>query len=114
MIETAIADETAIKNNSFENEVLIGTNISRIEFETVQFIKCKFQNCDFSKSSFYTANFSNCDFANCIFKDTYWKKSRIVDCKGDGSNFSNSHLKESILSGSSFCYANCFHTVWEN
>ncbi|MEG1537263.1 MAG: pentapeptide repeat-containing protein [Clostridiales bacterium] len=23
-------------------------------------------------------------------------------------------MKESILSGSSFCYANCFHTVWEN
>lgn len=94
MLETSILnaqieEDRYISHSNFENELLIGVDISRIEFESVQFTKCEFENCDFTKASFYNTHFINCNFSNCIFTESYWKNAEILSCKGDGGNFSH-------------------------
>jgi uncharacterized protein YjbI with pentapeptide repeats len=83
-IEQARVDENCIGNINFEDEVLIDFDISGLEFEKIQFVKCTFERCDFSGSSFYHVIFVNCDFSNCIFTETFWKQSNIADCLIDG------------------------------
>jgi uncharacterized protein YjbI with pentapeptide repeats len=46
--------------------------------------------------------------------ESYWKGSRILTCKGDGSNFSKSHMKETSLADGSFRYADFSSSVLEN
>jgi uncharacterized protein YjbI with pentapeptide repeats len=58
--------------------------------------------------------FENCNFANCTFTESYWKGSKILTCKGDGSNFSKSHMKETSLADGSFRYADFSGSVLEN
>ena len=102
-----------IQNMHFENEVVTDADLSKIEFEFVQFVKCQFTNCDFSKASFCNVVFENCIITNCIFAESYWRKSKLIECKGDGSNFSQCCFKEVAVFNSSLCYVNCANTVWK-
>jgi len=113
-IIAAQSDDNRIERMRFEGEMLSDVDIARIEFESVQFIQCQFSKCNFSKASFYNSVFENCNFANCIFMESYWKGSKILTCKGDGSNFSKSHMKETSLADGSFRYADFSSSVLEN
>ena len=113
-IITAQSDDNFIERMRFENEIISDIDSARMKFESIQFIQCQFNKCDFSKASFYDSVFDNCNFANCIFTGSYWKGSKILTCKGDGSNFSKSHMKETSLVDSSFRYANFSSSVLEN
>ena len=113
MISEARSVDDYIQNISFENEVITAADFSKIEFESVQFVKCQFIKCDFSKDSFYDVVFENCILSNCLFTESYWKQASLLECKGDGSNFSQSCFKEVAISGSSLCYVSCANTVWK-
>jgi hypothetical protein len=42
-IAAARADENCIVNINFEDEALVDFDVSGLEFERIQFIKCKFE-----------------------------------------------------------------------
>ena len=117
MLEKMISDarklDDYIQNMHFENEVITDADFSKVEFESVQFVKCQFIKCSFSKDSFYNVVFKNCILSNCIFTESYWRKSKILECKSDGSNFSQSCFKQVTILDSSLCYANCANTAWK-
>ena len=110
----AKTDETPINHMRFENETLIESDISRIDFNCVHFVKCRFAACDFTRVNFYDSRFEDCDISNCKFSGSYWKGTKIVRCKAAGSDFGQSSFKEVLLDGCSFHYANCVKTTWAN
>ncbi len=110
----AVEEEKPIEGMQFEGEWMEEMDISRMEFDQVTFTKCRFISCDFLAASFYDVMFINCEFSNCNFKESYWKRVTIKDCKADGSKFGRSSFRELHITGSTFCYANCIQTLWEN
>ena len=69
--DTRFDDDNYIRNMNFESEVLTDVNIAKIEFESVQVVKCQFINCNFSKAGFHKVVFANCLFSGCILIDSY-------------------------------------------
>ncbi len=118
MLKNCIAcaqdDEKAIEGKQFEQECLAETNLYRLEWKSVRFLKCRFEHCDFSKNSFENVTFVNCDFSNCVFEESYWSGSALTDSKGDGGIFLQSRWNKTTLSGCSFRYANFSQTVWDH
>ena len=116
MLKDKISDaklaEDSIVRMCFKNEIITELDVSKLEFELVQF--SRFVACNFTGASFYNVTFENCDLSNCIFTNSYWKNAKIKDCKADGSNFNQNVFKEVQLAGSSFHYTNCVNTLWEN
>ena len=103
-IEEARTEDGLIQDRHYENETVSDLDLSGIEFKRVEFVKCRFQHCNFSTAGFYETAFINCDFANGSFERSYWKTSRLLDCKGDGAILKEALLRESHLSGSSLRY----------
>jgi len=114
IIMNAKMEDNPVEEAGFENEEITGADGSKIDFKQVRFTKCRFAACDFTGAGFENVTFENCDFSNCIFGSSYWKGAEIRECKADGSDFNKALLKDSLLEGNSFQYANCVSTSWEN
>lgn len=112
-IEEARQGNMIIRNASFEQEYLEGFDLSEIEFDSTELTGCTFVDCSFARASFYTTTFLNCDFSNCTFDESYWDKSVIKECKGNGSSFVESNFKNSKIIESFFKYATFSKSVGE-
>lgn len=113
-IYSAIDGEETIAEKEYTNEEIVDIKMNRIEFDGVVFSKCRFVNCDFTGSSFLNVTFLNCDLSNCRFQDCYFRDTKLNECKGDGSNFSQSSLHRVIIESGSFHYSNFTNTLSDN
>jgi uncharacterized protein YjbI with pentapeptide repeats len=113
-IEKAMEDDYCIGNMTFENEKLMGFDISNIEFENVQFIKCDFKKCNFSRSRFYDVDFVNCNISLSDFSKTFLKKIRMLESNAVGGNFIESLIKEVEITNSILDYSNFSNSSFDN
>lgn len=112
-LSEARLNDNQLEEAVFENESVPGTDFSKLTLDSVKFNKCVLADSNFSRANFHNVVFSDCDLSNCIFLDSYWKKTRLVGCKGDQSDFSVSLFKEFTLHGGSWCYSNWHQSTWE-
>lgn len=113
-IQYALENDESIEYKQYKNEVLVDVAIESVEFESVIFTNCKFINCSFERSSFYHTKLNHCEFANCNFSEGYLKYVQMIDCKGDGANFSQSSFMSTVIENGSYFCTNFTGTLWDN
>ena len=112
-IAYARQDEMPVENRNYKDETVTGADIHKVEFMAVTFERCRFVDCDFSGAGFYRTQMEKCDFSNCIFSGSYWKDSKIIEIKGNGSRFDHAVLKKTCFLDTQLNMANFGQSLWE-
>jgi uncharacterized protein YjbI with pentapeptide repeats len=85
---------------SIEGVNFSNSNLTNISFKNAVFVKCNFSGTNLVGSNFENADFSKSDFKKAKYEIPELKKSLSVKyCDFEGSNWSNSNIKEWNLTG---------------
>ena len=87
----AAEEEEHIERAQFYNDMLLETNLQRVDIDTCFFKGCKFPECIIQKSYITDAVFRDCDLSNVHFEDTNFRRVEFHNCKLVGTNFTCSH-----------------------
>lgn len=86
--------EECAENICFENITAEGEDFSRLTAAGVKFVNCRFWNCSFEGAGFVDTGFLSCDFSGSNLHGTYFSRVEFKGCKGVGSKFTDSILKD--------------------
>lgn len=110
------AEETdsAIRDRTFEREVICALDLRGLDFECVQFLHCRLLDCPAERAGFYGCTFRGCDLSNQQMPDSYWKDCRLQDCKCDGWDLSLAAVRQTQIISCSLDYSNFFEALFDD
>ena len=94
----AAEEEEHIERAQFYNDMLLETNLQRVDIDTCFLKGCKFPECIIQKSYITDAVFRDCDLSNVHFEDTNFRRVEFHNCKLVGTNFTGAILKHVLMS----------------
>ena len=107
--EKEINDDILV-NKRF-TDVVFDKNIVGVSFDNCEFVNCIFK-CPIKRSTFLNCKFYKCEMSNiiierigfhsCLFDNNHAVGTNYIDNMFKNTIFSNSHMKLSIFSGSTF------------
>lgn len=95
----------------FENEEIRNTESDR-EFHQCIFRDCTFTG-EFEESLFLDVIFDHCDLSNCIFSKNAFQRVWLKNCRFVGTDFTESGMKEVMISGGMGDYSNFSACKWK-
>lgn len=110
----AIELDEVLFDKEYRDEVIDGLDFSRLELESVRFTNCRLIGCGLSGCVFKQVSFEKCDLSNLLWKGGYFRDVTFADCKGDGSDFSQSSMINTVIEGGTYHYGIFSSTLWEN
>jgi len=108
-----IGQDEILYHQEYIGEQIEGLNFNRIDLEDVRFVKCRMTGCDFSSCAIKGVTFDRCNLSNCSWKNSYFRDTVFFECKGDGSDFSQSSFIHASINGGSYHYGNFSATLWK-
>ena len=109
--------QTTYADQSFDQEVVEGADLSKIKFIRCSFrwtdftnidtlFQCVFDSCDFTNARLNGVSAKSCAFLSCRFKNTGIFATTFEDCKMTGSDFTDSECGIATIIGGDWSYTN--------
>ena len=107
-------DDGYIMGGCYRNGEWADVDLTELELKGTRFVHRRFERCNWSRTSFYGCSFERCEFVECQFGESYWRKTVLDDCKGDGCAFRGARVKECRWSDDLLRCTNWNESVWEH
>ncbi len=114
LIRAKQLEEERIQAKVFRNLLCEEEDFSHTLFRGVKFENCRFWNCSFERAEFTDIVFQTSDVSGCNFSDSFINRTSFRSCKGIGSKFTGTVIKNLHITECNLNYANFDSSRFEN